>query len=152
MSPILLVCVITKLQWTRRYCPLGASLIFESYFPLMNALHFNWFLRRHQFSFKPSSAAADRMLFPTCILLTSPLFNFLLIVSACSTSCVDVWKNMITGDGGSLHYLVGSPIMRLYEASFTFANSFWSPPSGGLLADFSCFIFLNDSASYLSLV
>ena len=37
-----LVCVTPALQWTRRYCPLGASLIFERYFSLTNALHVYW--------------------------------------------------------------------------------------------------------------
>ena len=55
-------------------------------------------------------------------------------------------------DGGSPHSSVGAPIMRLHEASLTFTNDFWSPPPGGLLGDFSCFILLNASASSLRLV
>ena len=38
-SPILLVCVTPELQWTHRSFSSGASMIFESYFPLMNVLH-----------------------------------------------------------------------------------------------------------------
>ena len=44
-----LMCVTPVLQWTRRYFPSGSSLIFESYFTLMNALHVNLLLIRHQF-------------------------------------------------------------------------------------------------------
>ena len=47
--PILFVCVTPALQWTRIYCPSGASLIFERYFSLVNALHVYWLWRRHQF-------------------------------------------------------------------------------------------------------
>ena len=40
----------SALQWTRRYCPSGASLMFDSYFPLINALHVDWLSIMHQFS------------------------------------------------------------------------------------------------------
>ena len=48
-SPIVLVCVTPVLQWKCIYCPLGASIIFERYFPLMNALHINRLSIRHKF-------------------------------------------------------------------------------------------------------
>ena len=60
-SPIILVCVTDKLQWTHRYFPSGTSLIFERYFTLMNVLHVDWLSRRRQFSLIPASAVADRM-------------------------------------------------------------------------------------------
>ena len=77
--PILLVCVTLALQWTRRYFPSGASLTFERYFPLINALHVDWLSRRHQFSSIPAYAAAARVVFPTCIMLASPFLTLLLI-------------------------------------------------------------------------
>ena len=64
-----LVCVTPALKWTRRYCPSGESLIFERYFSLMNALHVDWLSRRHSFSLILASAAAARMVSPTCIML-----------------------------------------------------------------------------------
>ena len=100
----------------------------------------------------PASAVAARMVSPTCIILALPLFILSLIGSVYGTSCVEVWQNMIPGDGGSPHSLVGDPTMRLYEASLAFTNAFWYPPPGGLLEYFSCLIFLNASESSLSLV
>ena len=147
----MLVCVTTALQWTRRYCPSGVNLIFERYFPLTNALNVGWLLIRHQFSSIPASAAATMMVSPTCIIMELPFFTLLLIGSVCGTSCVEVWKNMSPGDGGSPHSSVRDPVMKLHEASLTSTNDFCSPPTGGLLEDLSCFIFLNDSASYFSL-
>ena len=85
-SPILLVCVTPALQWTRRYFPSGASLMFESYFPLINALHVDWLSRRHQFSSIPASAAAAWMVSPTCIILASPFLTMLLIDWFCRAS------------------------------------------------------------------
>ena len=80
-SPILLVCVTPELQWTRRYFPSGASLIFERYFPLINAFHFDWLSRRHQFSSILASAEAARMVSPKCIMLASPFLTLLFIDS-----------------------------------------------------------------------
>ena len=40
--PLFLVCVTPVLQLTRRYWPLGASMIFDKYFPLINAFHIDW--------------------------------------------------------------------------------------------------------------
>ena len=148
----MLVFVNPALQWTHTYCPLGASLIFESYFLLMNALHVDWLSRRHQFSTIPASDAAARMVLPTCIILASPLPILLFTDSVCQTYSVEVCQNMSPGDGNFPHSLVGDPVMRLHEASFTFTNTLRSPPPGGLLEDFSCFSFLNTSASSLSLV
>ena len=64
-SPILLMGVTPALKWTRRYCPSVESLIFERYFPLMNVLHVDWLLIRHQFLSITASAEAARMLSPT---------------------------------------------------------------------------------------
>ena len=150
-SPIFLLYGNTALQWAHRYFPSGVSLVFERYFPLMNALHVDWLSRRHQFSSIPASAVSARMVSPTCIILAIPFFTLLLIGSVCGTSCVEVAHNMSPGDGGSTHSSVGDPIMRLHEASLIFTNDFWSPPPGGLLEYFSCFIFLNASASSFSL-
>ena len=127
-------------------------MIFEGYLSLMNALHVNWLLRRRQFSLILDSTAAVRRVLPTCIMLALPFFILLLIVSVYWTSCVDVWQNMSPGDGGSPHSSLGDPIMRLHKAYFTFTNTFWYPLPGGLLAYFSCFIFLNASTSYLSFI
>ena len=69
-------------------------------------------------------------------MLALPFFILLLVVSVYRTSCVEVWHNMSPGDGGSPYSLVGDPITRLNVASFTFTNTFWFPPLGGLLADF----------------
>ena len=132
-SPILLVCVTPTLQWTLRYFPSGTSLIFERYFSLMNSLHVYWLSRRHQFSLIPASAAAASMVSPMFIMMELPLFKLLLMDSVCRTSCVEVWQNMRPGDGSLAHSLVGYPIMKLHEVSFTFTNAFWSPPPGGLL-------------------
>ena len=153
-SPILLVCVNPALKWTRRYFPSGASLIFERYFMLMNALHVNWLPRRHQFSLVPASDTVSRMVSPKCIIMALPFFILLLIGSVCGTSCVEVWQNTSPGDGGLNHYLVGDPTMRLHEASLKSSNAFCYPTPGGLLEleYFSCFSFLNASASSLSLV
>ena len=85
-SPILLVCVTPELQWTRRYFPSGASLMFERYFPLINTLHVDWLSRRHQFSSITASAAAARMVSPTCIMLASPFLTLLLIDWFCRAS------------------------------------------------------------------
>ena len=38
--------------------------MFERYFPLINTLHVDWLLRRHQFSSISASAAAARMVSP----------------------------------------------------------------------------------------
>ena len=146
-SPILLVCVTPELQWTHRYFPPGASLIFDRYFSLMNALHVDWLSRRHKFSSILASAGAARMVLPTCMILVSPFLTLLLISSVFWTSWVEVWNNMRLGDGSLLHYLVGYPIMRLHQSFLTFTNYFWSPPPGGLLDYFYLFIFLNASVS-----
>ena len=146
-SPIVLVCVNPVLQWTRRYFPLGASLIFESYFSLMNVLHVDWLSRRHQFSSITASAEADRMVSPTCIILELPFITLVLIVSVCGTSCVEVSHKMRPGYGSSPHYSVGAPIMRLYKASLTFTNAYWYPLPGSSLEYFYCFILLNYSES-----
>ena len=127
----------SALQWTRWYCPPGSSLMFESYFPLINAFHVNWLSRRHQFSSIPASAAASRMVSPTCIMLASTFLTLLLIDWFCRASWVEVWQNMRSVDGSSPHSSVGDPIMRLHDASLTFASAFWSPPPGGLLDYFS---------------
>ena len=148
---MLLVCVTPALQWTRRYCSLGASLIFEGYFLLINALHVDWLSRRHQFSSIKASAAAPMTVSPTCIIMESSFLTLVLIGSVCWTSWVEVWQNMRPWDVSSPHSSVGDPIIRLHEESLTLTNDFWSPPPGGLLEDFPCFIFLNDSASSLSL-
>ena len=133
----MLVCVTPVLQWIHRYFPYGASLIFERYFLLLNALHVDWFSMRHQFSSITASAAAARMVSPICIMLALPFFTLLLIGSVCGTFCVEVWNNMRPGDGGLPHSLVGAPITRLHKTSLTLTNDFWSPPPGGLLDDFS---------------
>ena len=151
MSPIFLVCVTPVLQWKRRYFPLVTSLIFEMYFLLMNVLHVDWLSRRRKISSIPVSAASDRMVSPTLIILVLPLFTLLLIGSVCGTSLVEVWQNMRPGDVSLPHSSVDDTIMRLHEASLIFTNELWSPPPGGLLEYFSCFIFLNASASSLSL-
>ena len=145
------VCVTPALQWTRRYFPLVSSMIFERYFLLMNALHVDWLSRRHQFSSIPASAAAARMVLPTCIMMEFPYLTLLLIGSFYRNSCVEVWQNMRPGVGSSPHSLVGYPIMRLHEESLTFTNDFWSPPPGVMLEYLSCFIFLNASAYSLRL-
>ena len=72
--PILLACVTPVLQWTCIYCKLGASLIFDTYFPLMNALHVDWLLIRHQFSLISASNAEARMISPTCIMMALTFF------------------------------------------------------------------------------
>ena len=82
----MLVCVTPALQLKRRYCPSGKSLISERYFMLMNALHVNWLLRKHQIILIMASSAAARMVSPTCIILVLPLFILFLIVSV--NSCV----------------------------------------------------------------
>ena len=137
----MLVCVTTALQWTRRYCPSGVNLIFERYFLLTNALHFDWLSIRHQFSSIPTSAAAARMVSPTCIILELPFFTLSLIGSVCVASCVEVWQNMSPGYDGSPHSSVGDPIMRLHEASLTSTNAFWFPPLG------ACWKIYPDSSS-----
>ena len=68
-------CVTPALQWTRRYFPLQASLIFDSYFPLMNALHVNFLSRRHQFSLIKAFTAAARTLLTTHIMMNQ-LFQY----------------------------------------------------------------------------
>ena len=151
-SPILLVCVTLAIKWTFIYCPSGASLILERYFLLINALHVDWFPRRHQFQSIPASAASARMVSPTFIMLTSPYLTLFLIGSVCWTSWVEVWQNTRPGDGILTHFLVGYPIMILHKASLMFTNALCSPPPGGLLEYFSCFIFLNSYAYSLSLV
>ena len=95
-SPIFLVCVTPELQWTRRYFPLEASLIFDRYFPLMNALNVKWFLRRPQFSLIPASYAASRMVFSTYIIMALHLLILSLIGYVCRTSWFEVWQNMTT--------------------------------------------------------
>ena len=149
---MLLVYFTPVLQWTRRYFLLGAFLIFENYFRLMNALHVDWLSIRHQLSLILASVVASRMVSLTCIIMVLPFFILLLIGSVCRKSCVEVFQNMIPGDGGSPHSLVGGTIMTLHEASFAFTNNIWSPPPRGLLADFSCFIYLNSSTSSLNLI
>ena len=144
-SPTVLVCVTPALQWKRRYCPSGASLIFERYFLLMNVLHVDQLSRSHQSSLILTFAEAARMVLPTFIMLVLPFFILLLIGSVCRTSSVEVFQNMSTRDGGSPHSQVGDPTTRLHEASLTFTNTFWYPPPWGSLEDFSCFIFLNES-------
>ena len=72
---MLLVCVTPALQWTCKYFPSGASLIFERYFPLMNALLVDWLSRRHHFSSILASAAAARMVLPTLMMLALPLLT-----------------------------------------------------------------------------
>ena len=132
-SPMLLVCVTTALQWTHRYYPSGASMIFERYFLFTNVLHVNWWSKRHQFSSITASAAVVNMVWPTWIILALPFFTMLLIVTFCGTSCVEFWQNMRPGYGGSPHSSVGYPIMKLHKASLTFTNDFCYPPPGGLL-------------------
>ena len=151
-SPILLVCVTTKLQWTRIYLPLGTFLIFERYFPLMNALHVYWYLRRQQISLILNYATSDRMVSPTCIMLTLPFFILLLLGTVFRTSYVKVWQSISPVDGGSPDSLVEVSIIRLHKASLMFTNAFWYPPPGVLLEDYPYFIFLNASASSLILV
>ena len=85
-------------------------------------------------------------------MIVLPFFTLLLIVSVCRNSFVEVWYNKSPVDGGSPHSLVGDLIMILHEASLMFTNAFGYPTTGGLLGDFSYFIFLNESASSLSLV
>ena len=68
-SPIMLVYVTPTLQWTCRYCPSGASMMFARYFLWTKALHVDWLSRRHQFSSIPDSSASARMLSPTYIKL-----------------------------------------------------------------------------------
>ena len=136
-SPILLVFVTPVLQWTHGYCPLGSYLIFDRYFPLINAFHVDLLSRRHQFSSIPAFAVSSRMVFPTCVIMVLPLFILLLIGSICGISCVEVLHNMRLGDGVLPHSLVGSPIMKQHKASLTFTNAFWYPPPGELLEDFS---------------
>ena len=92
-SPILLVCVTPALKWTHRYYPSGASLIFERYFLLMNALHVDWLSRRNNFSSSPASSVAARMVLPTFIMLVLFL-TLLLIYCFCRTSCVEVCQKM----------------------------------------------------------
>ena len=150
-SPILLVCVTSSLQWTRRYCPSRESIIFERYFPLINALHVDWLSRRHKFSSIQASAAATRMVSPTCLMLELPLLTLLLIDSVCWEYWVEFWQKMRSGYGSSPRSLVGDPIRRLHKASLKFTSAFWSPPPGVLLEDFYCFIFMKASASSLSL-
>ena len=60
-SLILLVCVTPELQWTHRYFPQGAYMIFDRYFSLMNALHVDWLSRRQLFSLIMDSTALERM-------------------------------------------------------------------------------------------
>ena len=48
-SPTILVCVTPALKWTHEYCTPGASIIFDTYFPLMNAFHIDWLSRRRPF-------------------------------------------------------------------------------------------------------
>ena len=61
-------------------------MIFERYFPLINALHVDWFSRRHQFSSILASSAAARMVLPTCNMLASTFLKLLLIDSVCWAS------------------------------------------------------------------
>ena len=120
---------------------------------------FCWWMRcistglkgRHQFSSIPSSAAAASMVSSARIMLALTFFTLLLIGSVFGTSCVEFWQNMRSGDVSLPHSSVGSPIMRLQEAPLKFTNAFWYPPPRGLLEDFYWFIFLNASASSLSL-
>ena len=49
------------------------------------------------------------------IILELPFFTLLLIGSVCGTYCVEVWKNTSPVDGGSPHYSLGAPIMRLQK-------------------------------------
>ena len=124
---------------------------FEMYFLLMKALHVNWLSIRHQFSLITASALASRMVYPMFIMMALPFFILLLIGSVGVTSCVEFWNNTSLGDGGFTHSSVGDPITRLQEGSLMFSNAFCSPPPGVLLEDFSCFKFLNASASSLRL-
>ena len=151
-----LCCALFKYENERKIdCPnLLTTLYFTkgtSWDGHFHALHLNWLSRRHQFSSIPASTAEVSMVSPTCIMLALPFLKLFLISSVCVTSCVEVWQNMRPGDVSSPHFLVGAPIMRLHEASFTFTNDFWSPTPGGLLEDFSWFILLNASASCLRL-
>ena len=120
--------------------------MFYRCFPLMDVFHVDWLSRRHQFSLIMVFAAADRMVSPTCIMLPLSFFILLLIGSVCNNSCVEVFQNIIPGDKESYHSSVGDPIIRLYEDYLAFTNTFWSTPSGGGVAYFSCFVFLNASA------
>ena len=129
----MLVCVTPALQWARRYCPSGTSLIFERYFLLTDVLHVEWLLRRLKFLSILTSDAAARTVSPTCIMMASPFLKLLLMGSFYGTSCVKVWHKMSTKDGTLPHFVVGDPIMRLHKVSLTFTNELWSPPPGGFL-------------------
>ena len=128
--------------------------MFDRYFPLMKALHVDLLSRRHQFSSFTDSVSAARMVSPTRIMLVFPLLcnNASLVLSVTGsfykTYFDEVWHNIIPGDGRSSHSSVGIPIMRLHDLFLNFINVFCSPPSGGLFPDFSCFIFLNSSATF----
>ena len=54
-------------------------MIFERYSPLINALHVDYLSIRQQFSSILASAAAARMVSPTCIILASSFLTMLLI-------------------------------------------------------------------------
>ena len=151
-SPNLLVCVIPALQWTRRYCTLGSSLIFDWHFTLINALHVDSLSRRYQSSLIPASTATANMVLPTRIMLELSFFILSMIGSVYSKSCFEVCKNMSPGDGGPPHSLVGDPIIILHEASLAFTKAFRFTPPRGLLVDLPCSILLNDYASHLILV
>ena len=150
--------VTPVLQWTRRYCPSGAFLVFYRYFPLMKALHVDWLPRRHQFSSITYPAAASRMVSTTCITLdfcvlceNASLISSV-IGSVCNNYCDEVWQHMSPWDGSSSHSLVKTPIMRLHDSSLTLTKVVLSTPSGCLLPDYACFVFLNTSSSSLSFV
>ena len=67
---------------------------------MMNALHVDLLVRRHQFSLIPASNVASRMVSSICVILALLFFVLFLVGSVCRTSCVEVWKNMSSGDGG----------------------------------------------------
>ena len=119
--------------------------------PRRNMDHINFNYCKEKVHYSRPVTAQLTWKYTLTIMLDQPFFTLLLIGSVCGTSCVEVWQNMRPGDGGSPHYLVGAPIMRLHKASLIFTNAFWSPPLGGLLEYFSCLILLNTYESSLSL-
>ena len=136
---IFLLCVAPSLQWTRRYFPLGASLVFERYFPLMNALHVDWLSRRHKFSLIPFSTAAARMVSPTLIILKLPFFILLLIGSVCGTSCVDGWQKTRPVYCGFAPFLCGVSHHETARSVFEFHQCFLVSSTRGIVGRFLLF-------------
>ena len=89
--------------------PLGSSLMFDRYFPLIKAFHVDWFSIRHQSLSIPAYTEADsmvsptRVMFPLCLLCDNTSWISSVMGSICKTYCGEIWKNMSTGYGRSYH-------------------------------------------------